>query len=117
MRNDNSQKVELDEHLAMNILVLISKFVQENSDESEPSFDENLTIQYDSKLIDLISKLKRSVFELNVDSNEEATIKNVMNKKAFSLLMKIKISSNEEQPKSFVDLPIQNDDHELQQKR
>ncbi|KAK8835926.1 hypothetical protein M9Y10_040307 [Tritrichomonas musculus] len=107
LRNDNSHKVELNEHLAMNILVLISKFIQENSDENDPSFDENLQIQYDSKLIDLISKLKRSVFELNIDSNEEATIKNIMNKKAFNLLMRMKISSTDEQPKSLVDLLLE----------
>ncbi|KAK8841018.1 hypothetical protein M9Y10_027855 [Tritrichomonas musculus] len=104
-----SQKVELNEHLAMNILVLVSKFIRETNDNSDEKtlFNESTIIEYDSSLIDLISKLKRSVFELNFESNGQATIKNKLTSKTFNLFMKMKIKPKDGSPKSFVDLLLE----------
>ena len=90
--------VELNDHLAMNILVLISTFVKDDEN-SQSLFDESTVINYDSTLLDLISKLKEVIFK--GDSSIENTI---LNSKSLSAFFKVKIGSNKFKPKSFIDI-------------
>ena len=101
-----SPNIVLNDHLAMNILILISKFLQETEDDSN-SLDESKVILYNSNLADLIAQIKRVVFDFKVDSDENATIKNTLTKKAFNSFLKIKIGSNSREPKSFVDILLE----------
>ena len=52
----------LNDHLAMMILVLVSRFANEIESKDSP-FNESTVIQYDSSLVDLISKLKKTIFD------------------------------------------------------
>ena len=95
----DSNASDLNDHLAMNILILASKFV-EDEEEKNSSFDESTTIEYES-VVDLISKLKRAVFGYHSD---DSSIECTMNKKSFVSLLKMKISSNDLPPKSMIDV-------------
>ena len=109
LRNESElHKIGVNEHLAMNILVLISKFINETeSQESEIAFNETTTITYDSTLVDLISQLKRVVFNYKIDENDDATLQNTLTKNAFSSFLKMKIGSNKESPKSFIEILLE----------
>lgn len=100
----NAEKSELNNHLAMNILVLISKFVKE--EKNSGSFNESTEIHYDN-LVDLISKLKSTLYNYHVDEEGNATIENTLNPTSFVSLLKLKISLKDLPPKSFVDLLLE----------
>ncbi|KAK8888327.1 hypothetical protein M9Y10_039394 [Tritrichomonas musculus] len=107
LRN-TSEKVELNEHLAMNILLLISKFIQEDDHDESSQTDLSVKeINYDSTIVDLISKLKENIFDYKVDENGKATIQNTLSKKVFNSLLKIKISSENQSPKSFIEILLE----------
>ncbi|KAK8837114.1 hypothetical protein M9Y10_037168 [Tritrichomonas musculus] len=104
--NDSSNS-DLNDHLAMNILILISKFIKEDdNDKSNASFDESTVIQYGS-LVDLIHKLKRVVFNYHVDDKSNAFIEDTLNVKSFISLLKVKMSSSILPPKSFIDVLLE----------
>lgn len=104
--NDSSNS-DLNDHLAMNILILISKFIKEDdNDKSNASFDESTVIQYGS-LVDLIYKLKRVVFNYHVDDKSNAFIEDTLNVKSFISLLKVKMSSSILPPKSFIDVLLE----------
>ena len=106
LRQDSqSHKVELNEHLAMNILILISKFVQESENEQQQhSFND---VCYDSTIVDLIAQLRRAVFNFKENENRSVTIENTLNKKSFNSFLKMKIRSNNEEPKSIIDILLE----------
>ena len=94
-----SDKIDLNDHLAMNVLLLISKFVTESEEPS--SFDENTTIDYSNKY-QLICNLKRAVF--NYKEGSESSITNTLNRKSFEALLKVKFTLNGSDGKSFIDI-------------
>ena len=68
-----SQKIDLNDHLAMNILILISKFINESNENPDlnHSFSENLIINYDSSFAGLISQLKEFIYDYNHKKNQK----------------------------------------------
>ncbi|KAK8864994.1 hypothetical protein M9Y10_010522 [Tritrichomonas musculus] len=108
LRKNEGQKVVLNDHLSMNILILASKFVKNvDTKSSSLSFNESTVIEYDSSLIDLISKFKRIIFDFKLDKDEKATIQNNLNCKAFNILLHIKICSPKLGSKSFIDILLE----------
>lgn len=92
--------VTLNDHLAMMILVLVSRFANE-IESKDSSFNESTVIQYDSSLFDLIKNLKKTIFD------QKETIKNTLNKKSFLNFINVKIGSPDHEPKSFVDILLE----------
>lgn len=101
---NGTSKLELNDHLAMNILILISKFVRDQKGSSYELFDENVVIDYNSTVVDLISKLKKTIFNYKVDNDDNATIENTLTKKSFKTFLKIKFKCGSNEPKSFIDI-------------
>lgn len=93
----------INDHLAMNILVLVSKFVFEDDELNSNLVDLTSEIHFES-LSDLISKLQVSLFSYKVDENDNAFVSNNLNKKNFINFLKVKISSDSLPPKSFIDV-------------
>ncbi|KAK8888725.1 hypothetical protein M9Y10_033459 [Tritrichomonas musculus] len=109
LRNDSeSPKVELNDHLAMNILLLISKFLQETENKkSETVFNDIEEIHYESSIVDLIAQLKRIVFNFTTDENGNPSIQNTLTKEAFNSFLRIKIGHDNQVPKSFIDILLE----------
>lgn len=101
----DSHVADLNDHFAMNILILISKFMNKNNDDKvkSTSFDESTAINY-SALPDLVDKLKKTIFNYKTDSDGNASIENTLDNKAFATLLKIKISFDKHPPLSFIDI-------------
>ncbi|KAK8849983.1 hypothetical protein M9Y10_018577 [Tritrichomonas musculus] len=95
---------DLNDHLAMNILILISKFVQELEIKDDKSIKIGEIIKYNSTITDLITQLNQSLFNLSIGENKSATIQNTLNKKTFNLFIRTKICSSTESPKSIIDI-------------
>ena len=100
-----SQSSQLNEHLSMNILILISKFINEDHQPNSANCSLN-EIHYDD-LADFIFKLKRIAFNYHIDENGNAIIESTLNKETFVSLLKMKISSNDLEPKSFIDVLLE----------
>lgn len=100
----NADKNELNDHLAMNILVLISKFAEESSD--IPLLEPSTVIQYNSTVIDLISKIKKVVFKISTDEEGNTNITNRLSRQNFRTFLNIKIGSSDLEPKSLIEILI-----------
>lgn len=98
----SGDKIELNDHLALNILLLISKF--SDSSEKVSPLDPSLVINYDSTVFDLISKMKRIIFGYIPDEDGNTNISNHLCIHNFRTLLNIKIGSYKLEPKSFVDI-------------
>ena len=102
-------KSELNDHLAMNVLVLIARFISEyaeNSRAASTKLDPKATIQYLS-LSDFITKLKRVVFnyrETGKEEDEAGFIDNTLNPALFASLLNMKIEPLNHQPKSIINI-------------
>lgn len=100
---------ELNNHLAMNILILISRFINEDSERLSnitSTFNSQEIIQYNS-ILDLISKLKHIVFNYRSsgeDINEKVIIENTLNSTNFISLLKMKFEPQNLPPKSIIDI-------------
>ena len=83
-------------------------FIKEDDEKlvDKKSFDESTTIQYES-IVDLISKLKKVVFNYHTDDSGNAFIENTLDKTSFVSLLKIKFATNELPPKSFIDILVE----------
>ena len=96
---------DLNDHLSMNILILVSKFIKEEEEEtnlnSVSNFDDSLEIQYAS-LFELITKLKKNVFKYHCDDSGNAFIEDTLNQATFVSLLKVKINK-----KSFIDILLE----------
>lgn len=95
----NLASVEINDHLSLDILILISKFLKETEIKTDVKFDENVEIHFTS-IFDLVSKIKTTIF--NQDSEE--MIENTLSIENFKKLLKIKFYLSDQQPKSFIDL-------------
>lgn len=89
-----------NDHLTMNILILISKFIEEDKKDSPEKPIKITEINYNS-LHDLINKMKSLVY--NYDS-EKNLIEDTLDQSNFVSLLKMKFSSNNLPPKSFIDI-------------
>lgn len=100
----SENKIELNDNLALNILVLIYRFAD---DFDSTPFDPSTTIHCNS-LIDLISQFKKVLFDFDNDKeNGHSTIHNRMNKQNFKTFLNMKISySKSSEQKSLVDILI-----------
>lgn len=90
----------INDHLAMNILVLASKFV---ADKEGSSSIKEKEVHFQS-LNDLISKIERAVFNYRVDEKGDAFVTNTLNKSTFIDLLKMRFSNDSMPPKSFIDV-------------
>ena len=101
----DTQSVELNDHLAMNILLLISKFVKEknNNQSTNLSIDDEFVLKYDC-LSELVSQLRCKVFNYHVDDDDNSSIENTLNNDNFNTLLKMKIGYANHEPKSFIDV-------------
>lgn len=99
----NSPQIDLNDHISLNILILISKFLHEKENNDQKlSIDED--IEYDN-LSELIQKLRNVVFKYSVDEEGNAAIENtIVNVNNFTSLLNLKISYKKEQAKSFIDV-------------
>ena len=110
-KSSEAHSNELNDHLAMNILILLSKFVQDSnfrsSDNIKSTIKPNKIIKYKLSIVDLINQLKRSVFNYGMNQNRNYSITNIMTKESFDLFLKMKICSSTESPKSIVDVLLE----------
>ena len=99
----SAEKIELNDHLALNILILISKFVE---DFDSTPYESSTVIHYDLTINDLVSKLKKVLFNFKIDGDGNASVTNTLNKQNFKTLLSIKIGSDNLEPRSFIDILI-----------
>ena len=97
---DDSPISDLNDHLAMNILILIAKFIKEDSKES-PENPIKITEMDYSSLHDLIAKMKNEIYNCNAEKN---SIECTLDQRSFVSLLNIKFSSENLPPKSFIDV-------------
>ncbi|KAK8880615.1 hypothetical protein M9Y10_003297 [Tritrichomonas musculus] len=102
----NEKSIDLNDHLAMNILILIAKFVKEEEKLNKNLFNESTTIHYES-IVDLISTLKRDIFNYHTDDSGNAFIENTLDQTSFVSLLKIKFETSNLPPKSFIDILLE----------
>ena len=100
----SGDKIELNDHLALNILILISKFAKD--DTNNCSFNQVTSIHYNSKIADLISQFKTVLFNYKLNENRRATITNTLNKNTFKNFLGLKIGSDSLEPKSIIDILV-----------
>lgn len=105
--SSESHTNELNDHLAMNILLLVSKFVEDSNFQCDNSNKPFKNIKYKSSIVDLIMQLERTIFNYTINQNGSSTIQNTISKEAFNLFLKMKVSSSNETPKSIVDILIE----------
>lgn len=99
----SGEKIDLNDHLAMNILILASKFAE---DFDSPPIEPSTVIHYKSTRDELIAELKRVLFDYKKDSDGNVTITNRLNKANFKAFLNVKIGSDFHKPKSIVDILI-----------
>ena len=113
-KSSESNANELNDHLAMNILILISKFVQDKNFQSDssikPKIKQGQIINYKSTIVDLITQLRVSVFNFTFNPNEGANVQNTLNKEAFDLFLRMPIASSNESPKSIIEILLEKGD-------
>lgn len=109
LRDDSdTAKAGLNAHLAMDILILISKFIIESEhDGEEATFDATTVIEYDSTLSDLITQLRKAVFKYKVHMNKNASIRNTLTASSFDAFLNIGLRAGSEEPKSIVDILLE----------
>ena len=101
-----TQEIDLNDHLSLNILILISKFFNdEKSDTNKKEVVFNDEIHYES-INELISKIRTFVFNYKVDNDGNAVIENTLKteKTAFVSLLNLRISYENDESKSFIDV-------------
>lgn len=96
----DSPMSDLNDHLAMNILILIAKFIKEDKKNSPENPLKITEINY-SSLHDLITKMMKEIYNYN---SEKHLIENTLDQNNFVSLLKMKFSSNNLPPKSFIDV-------------
>ena len=99
----NSPNIGLNDHIALNILILISKFLKGDDHKTQKKFDDTIVIQYNS-ISDFISQIRTVLFNYSIDKNNDAKIENTLNIDNFKCLLKMKISYDKLEPKSLIDL-------------
>lgn len=102
----NSSNDDINIHLAINILILISKFIESEKEHEIKSkqnkIDEKI-IQYES-INELISTFKKDLFGYQIDDQENVYIQNIMNKDNYKSFLHLKIIFKDQEEKSITDL-------------
>lgn len=109
LRTDSSSN-RINSHLAMNILILISKFT-ENLDEHDIKSKKllsNNVIRYET-IKDLISVFRKDLFNYQIDDKGNASIDNNLIKYNFEYFLHLKIAFKDLEEKSIVDILIEKD--------